>query len=103
MGRIIYDDYNGNVPQCQTIIGGVTTMWGRDSMRHGWKVIEIEEMDDETTHISCAMRTRRYANKPQAVEPGCTTANALTRVSKDSLVLEGRTERTDEGTQTGGG
>ena len=65
--------------------------------------MKMREMDDETTHISCAMRTRRYANKPQAVEPGCTTANALTRVSKDSLVLEIRTERGDERAQTEGG
>lgn len=47
MGRIIYDDYNGNVPQCQTIMGAVTTTWGHIALRNGWKLIEWDEDESD--------------------------------------------------------
>lgn len=40
---IVYDDYNSNIPKDQNVVGTVTTMFGRDSLRHGWKIIEIED------------------------------------------------------------
>jgi hypothetical protein len=42
---IVYDDYNSNIPKNQDVVGTVTTMFGRDSLRHGFKIIEI--YDDE--------------------------------------------------------
>jgi len=43
---IIYDDYNGNIPKNQDVCGTVTTMFGRDSLRHGFKIIEVYEEDN---------------------------------------------------------
>jgi len=36
---------------------------------------------------SCALRTRNYKGKPQALEVGDENANSITTVSKDSMVL----------------
>ena len=38
---IVYDDYNSNIPKNQDVVGTVTTMFGRDSLRHGFKIIEV--------------------------------------------------------------
>lgn len=37
---IIYDDFNGKVREDQDTCGTLTTMQGRDSKRHGFKIIE---------------------------------------------------------------
>lgn len=39
----VYDDYNGNIPKNQNVCGTVTTMFGRDSLRHGYKLIEYDD------------------------------------------------------------
>lgn len=44
---IVYDDYNSNIPKNQDVIGTVTTMFGCDSLRHGFKIIEIIDDDNE--------------------------------------------------------
>lgn len=38
---IVYDDYNSTFPKDQNVVDTVTTMFGRDSLRHGFKIIEI--------------------------------------------------------------
>lgn len=40
---IVYDDYNSHIPENQSIIGTITTMFGRDSLRHGFKILVIYE------------------------------------------------------------
>lgn len=42
---IVYDDYNSNIPKDQDIVGTVITMFGRDSLRHGFKIIEVYDGD----------------------------------------------------------
>lgn len=103
MRAIPYDDYNSRVPSELGYVGGVTTQWGNPAPRHGWKVIEIEEMDDDTTHISCAMRTRNYCNLPQRIEIGGAVANAITSVGKDSLLLCIRQDSAGQSDTQGGG
>jgi DNA (cytosine-5)-methyltransferase 1 len=39
-GVIVYDDYNSTIRKDQDTIGTITTMIGRDSERHGFKLIE---------------------------------------------------------------
>ena len=38
--------------------------------------------------LSCALRTRTYANLPQRLEMGDEMANSITTVEKDSLIAE---------------
>ena len=40
-----YDDYNTTPPRSDGVIGAVTTMWGRDSERHGWKILIEYDID----------------------------------------------------------
>lgn len=39
------DDYNGNIPARQDVIGTVVQNFGRDAFRNGWKIIIIYEDD----------------------------------------------------------
>ena len=34
-----FDDYNNSPPRRDGIVGTITTMFGRDSLRHGWKLL----------------------------------------------------------------
>lgn len=34
-----YDDYNNTPPRRDGVVGTITTMFGRDSLRHGWKLL----------------------------------------------------------------
>ena len=51
MKKIVYDDYNSNIPRNQDVVGTVTTMFGRDSLRHGYKIIEIENNMEEKNKV----------------------------------------------------
>lgn len=42
--RIIYDDYNGNIPQDQNAIGTITQTCGNDALRNGKKMIECDQV-----------------------------------------------------------
>lgn len=42
----ILDDYNQRIPTNQDIIGTVTTNWCEASIRHGWKIIEVYDSED---------------------------------------------------------
>lgn len=44
---LLYDDYNSNIPKNQRIIGTVTTHWGHNALRAGWKLIEIYESKND--------------------------------------------------------
>jgi site-specific DNA-cytosine methylase len=39
------DDYNGIIPPADKwdFVGSITTMWGRNAFRAGWKLIEINK------------------------------------------------------------
>ena len=43
---IVYDDYNSNIPKDQNVIGTVTTTFGHTAIRNGWKIIEVEDEQD---------------------------------------------------------
>lgn len=45
---ILLDDYNQDVREGQ-IIGSLTTQFGDKAPRHGWKIIEVYETDEDTT------------------------------------------------------
>lgn len=42
-----YDDYNGYLPppSKQYFVGAITLQFGNKALRHGWKIIEIDETD----------------------------------------------------------
>lgn len=42
--RIIYDDYNGNIPKDQDAIGTITQTCGNDALRNGKKIIESSKI-----------------------------------------------------------
>jgi DNA (cytosine-5)-methyltransferase 1 len=50
---IVYDDYNSTIRKDQDTIGTITTMIGRDSERHGFKLIE------KTNHLRIRKLTAR--------------------------------------------
>ena len=47
MRIILLDDYNQRIPANQDIIGTVTTNWCEASIRHGWKIIEIQPIKND--------------------------------------------------------
>lgn len=55
---IVYDDYNGKIPpiERQGIVGAITTQFGNPAPRHGWKIIEVEDEQDEELHQLCIER-----------------------------------------------
>ena len=63
---LVYDDYNGFLPplEKQGIIGTITSQIGNLAPRHGWKIIEINDKNNENygterkqTDIEPATRT----------------------------------------------
>ena len=40
---VVYDDYNSKFPVNQSIIGTITTMFGRDALRNGFKLFVVYE------------------------------------------------------------
>ena len=73
--KIPYDDYNGVFPQNRNIIGTITTMFGRDSLRHGWKIIEITDTDmkERVFHRYCRVvyRAMRKQYGKEKVQDEC--------------------------------
>jgi len=45
---IPFDDYNGTIPPPEKMdaVGAITTQFGNQAPRHGWKIIEIEDGKD---------------------------------------------------------
>ena len=50
MKILLYDDFNGIIPpkDKQQYVGSITTMWGRNAFRAGWKIIEIWQTKEES-------------------------------------------------------
>lgn len=92
-GILVYDDYNGNFPKDQNICGTVTTMFGRDSIRHGFKIFERFE-----PQVLTPLRTEEGRQlRKQGIEKFSNRAlypredgvsNTITSVQKDNLLQE---------------
>lgn len=59
--RIIYDDYNGNIPKDQDAIGTITQTCGFDAFRNGKKIIETSKIEtiEETKKIKIRQATKQ--------------------------------------------
>ena len=57
---IVYDDYNSNIPKDQNVVGTVTTMFGRDSLRHGFKIIETNMADQNAIELPSELKGKKF-------------------------------------------
>lgn len=68
MKKILLDDYN-QTPVRGGAIGTVTTQFGNSALRHGWKIIEIYESEDNPDREDMEERGQRLGLRTGGLSP----------------------------------
>jgi DNA (cytosine-5)-methyltransferase 1 len=86
LGVVIYDDYNSTIRKDQDTIGTITTMVGRDSLGHSYKIIENQLRIRKLTPLEC-YRLMGFSDKAFALAQANQSNSSLYHQAGDSIVV----------------
>lgn len=87
---IVYDDYNGNIPKDQDVMGTITTNIGSSTPRNGIKLIEPQTLTSCRTEEGRELRKQgieKFENR-ELVPREDGVSGTITTVQKDNLLAE---------------
>jgi DNA (cytosine-5)-methyltransferase 1 len=86
VGVVIYDDYNSTIRKDQDTIGTITTMVGRDSLGHSYKIIENQLRIRKLTPKEC-YRLMGFSDEAFALAQANQSNSSLYHQAGDSIVV----------------